>query len=104
MRTQIACEILNNIGADIEDRLEIYREAASAASGQLQALRKVETLIKQQKRNKSLDKATLRFIEKELQKDIASSERHMMGNTSKRDAYMEVVAYLKIQHDKFVKK
>ncbi len=103
MRTKIACEILSNIGADIEDRMEVYREAASAASGQLQAFRQVETFLVTSKKNKSLDKATLKVVEKEICRQIRDSERHMMGNASKAEAYKEIISYLKLQHDNFVR-
>lgn len=103
MRTKIACEVLHNIGADIEDRMEVYREAASAASGQLQAFRQVETLLGRSRKNKSLDKATIKTIEKEIHRQIRDSERHMLSNAAKAEAYKEVIAYLKLQHDNFVR-
>jgi len=101
IQTKIAEEILNSIGADIEDRMEIYREAASAASGQLQALRKLEIFVKALKKNKTLDKPTIKIIEQELLRQIQEAERHTMGNASRKEAYDEVIAYLKRQHDKF---
>ena len=103
MRTKIACEILHNIGADIEDRMEVHREAASAASGQLQAFCQVSKFLTEARKNKTLNKATIRHIEKEIRRQIRDSERHMLSSAAKSEAYKEVIAYLKLQHDNFTR-
>jgi hypothetical protein len=92
--TQFVLELLHTIGADIEDKFEIYAGAAEAASGKLQAIEQIRKTIKVLKKEKELDNKTVKLILSEISKMHNKAEKDIVTAVSKRDAFQETVGYL----------
>lgn len=86
--------LVNNLGADIEDKAEVYQYSTEAASGKLQAFDQIKQVIKALRKDPTMDKKTLAALAKKLKLATKEAEIDLMCNNAKSEAFKDTVSYL----------
>ena len=86
--------LIHKIGSDTEDKAEVYRGAAEAASGKLQAFHQMKLELKKLRKDKLADGKTLKLLVGFIDKEILSNEKSLTVAVAKQEVTEELVSYL----------